>query len=79
MIRRLPAAVNALPESIRASAALETLSPRERSVLALMLLEGLSPLEAAGALGTTSGQVERLYTTALESVSREMRGVRRAA
>ncbi len=79
MNRRLPDAVRALPEAVRASAAIETLTPRERSVLALMLIEGLSPVEVAGALGTSARQIERLYSAALGSVSREMHGVRRAA
>ncbi len=78
-MRRLPDAVRALPEGIRASAAIESLSPRERSVLALMLLEGLTPMETAGALGTSARQVERLYTAALDSVTREMKHARRAA
>lgn len=79
MNERLPDAVRALPERVRAAAALELLSPRERSVLALLLLEGLSPLEAAGALGTSSSQVERLYAAALDSVTRELGDAQRAA
>lgn len=78
-MRRLPPEVRALPERVKAAAALESLTPRERAVLAMLLLEGLSPLEAAGALGTTSRQVERLYAAALYSFSRQVDGERKAS
>jgi DNA-directed RNA polymerase specialized sigma24 family protein len=77
---RLPQSVARLPERVRTAAAIEALAPRERAVLALMLIEGLDPGQAAGALGTSASQVQRLYTAALASVARELGpDVRRAA
>jgi len=79
MSARLPQSVNALPAHVRAAAALETLTSHERSVLALVLLEKLSPLETARALGTTVAQIDRVLSGALDTVMREMNDLRRAA
>ena len=44
------------------------LADRERQVLALLLLERLTPLEAAGALRLTVRQVEASFALAVESI-----------
>ena len=51
-------------------------------MLALRLLEGLTSLESAGALGIGVREVERRWASAMESVGRELRAqamLRRAA
>ena len=63
--RRLAVALGALPET-------------DRLILSLRLLEGLSALEAAGALRITMREVERRTLSATRVLSREL-GIRRAA
>ena len=66
---RLPAAVNRLPLHVRAAAEIEALAPRNRQVLALCLLERLTPLEAAGALRMSVRELERTLASTLEQVA----------
>ena len=68
---RLPATVRRLPLAVRVTAAVEKLPRRERQVLSLMLLEHLTPLEAAGALRLSARVVEHTYANALETIARE--------
>jgi DNA-directed RNA polymerase specialized sigma24 family protein len=68
-MRRLPAAVSRLPLHVRAAAEIEALQPRERQVLALCLVEQLTPLEAAGALHMPVGELERTLASTLEQVA----------
>lgn len=58
-----------------------TLAPRERHVLALLLVERLTVLEAAGALKMTMREVGEVYATALQRLARGtgVRAQRRAA
>ncbi len=81
---RLPAAVSRLPEPVRVDAALEAMEPSERLVLTLLLVERLTPIEAAGVLRTSVRQVEQaldalLARVAAETGVRPRRGLRRAA
>jgi len=84
-MRRLPSAVQKLPLHVRVSAAIEKLEDRERDVLALLLLERLSPIEAAGALRLSVPEVESSFQRAIENLSSESgaripaRPLRRAA
>lgn len=84
-MRRLPPAVQSLPDHVRVDAALEALEPGDRHVLALILIERLTPIEAAGVLRMTVRQVEQaldhlLAHVANESgVARPRRTLRRAA
>ncbi|MCC6350647.1 MAG: hypothetical protein IT347_13765 [Candidatus Eisenbacteria bacterium] len=57
------------------------LEERERQVLALLLVERLTVLEAAGALKLTMREVGELYATALQRLARGSgaRGQRNAA
>ncbi|MEQ1834031.1 MAG: sigma factor-like helix-turn-helix DNA-binding protein [Candidatus Eisenbacteria bacterium] len=75
MSPRLPARVRQLPERVRMAAALEALNETDRLVLTLCLIEGLTLLEAAGALQLTVREAERRMTTAMEALTLEM-GVR---
>ena len=68
-MRRLPAAVSRLPLQVRAAAEIETLQPREREVLALCLIEQLTPLEAAGALHMPVGELERTLASTLDRIT----------
>jgi DNA-directed RNA polymerase specialized sigma24 family protein len=68
---RLPAAVRRLPETVRVDAALEGLDANERNVLALLLVEKLTPIEAAGVLRMTVRQVEQSFEALLERVALE--------
>lgn len=70
-MRRAPAGVDRLPENVRVDAALEALDPRDRHVLALLLMERLTPLEVAGALRMTVRQVEQAFELALGRVAAE--------
>jgi DNA-directed RNA polymerase specialized sigma24 family protein len=63
--RHLAVALGALPEL-------------DRQVLSLRLLDGLTLLEAAGALRLTTREVERRTESAMRVLSREL-GIRRAA
>ncbi len=67
MKRTIPS-VEKLPARVRVSAAIEKLADRERQVLALLLLERLTPIEAAGALCLTVRQVEASFALAVESI-----------
>ncbi len=82
MKRRLPAAVRRLPTRVRLAAALEALPEHDRLILALRLLEGLTALEAAGALRMGAREVEQRLGLALSSLARELgerSSLRRAA
>ena len=68
-MRRLPTEVAELPIHLRATAELEALEPRERDVLALCLLEKLSPIEAAGALRMTVGELNRVLSSTLDRLA----------
>lgn len=70
MKRSIPS-VAKLPVRVRVSAAIEKLADRERQVLALLLLERLTPLEAAGALRLTTRQVEASFSLAVEMLREE--------
>lgn len=70
-MRRLPPEVARLPRRVRVAAALEALDPRERTVVALRLLEKLTPLEAAGALRTSVREVEAVLASVLARVAAE--------
>jgi len=84
-MRRLPEAVTRLPERVRVDAAIEALEPAERNVLALLLIERLTPLEAAGVLRMTVRNVEQTLESLLvridaeTGVSRSRRAQRRTA
>lgn len=67
-MKRTVPSVEKLPARVRVSAAIEKLADRERQVLALLLLERLTPLEAAGALRLTVRQVESSFALAVESI-----------
>ena len=72
MKRRLPSGVSRLPERVRLAAAIETLPERDRQVLVLRLVEGLSPLETAGTLKITVRETEHRYAAALLVLAREL-------
>ena len=84
-MRRLPADVSRLPLHVRAAAEMEALEPRQRQVLALCLIEHLTPLEAAGALRMSVREFERTLASTLDQVAaalaapRARRTVKRAA
>jgi DNA-directed RNA polymerase specialized sigma24 family protein len=61
--------------------AIDELEPRERHVLALLLVEKLTVLEAAGALRMTMREVGEVYATALQRLARGtgLRSMRKAA
>ena len=75
MKRRLPLTVSRLPQRIRLAAAIEALPERDRHLLMLRLLEGLSALETAGALRITVREEEQRYAALLHGLAREA-GVR---
>ncbi|MBI5170846.1 MAG: hypothetical protein HZA61_15260 [Candidatus Eisenbacteria bacterium] len=70
-MKRIVPSVENLPARVRVSAAIEKLADRERQVLALLLLERLTPLEAAGALRLSVRQVEASFALAVESIREE--------
>jgi DNA-directed RNA polymerase specialized sigma24 family protein len=70
-MRRLPTAVKALPESVRVDAAIEALPTRDRHVLTLLLVERLTPIEAAGVLHMTVRQVELSLEQLLARIASE--------
>ena len=72
MSARLPASVHRLPLRVRLAAAIERLPESHRLVLALRLLDGLSTLEAAGALKLTARDVESRFASALETLTGEL-------
>jgi DNA-directed RNA polymerase specialized sigma24 family protein len=61
--------------------AIDELEPRERHVLALLLIERLTVLEAAGALRMSMREVGEVYATALQRLARGagLRTMRKAA
>ena len=75
MSERLPKQVDRLPVRVRLAAAIESLPEAERLVLSLRLLEGLSPLEAAGALKLEVREVEVRMHAAMDVLRQDM-GVR---
>lgn len=75
MSERLPEQVHRLPARVRLAAAIESLPETERLVLSLRLLEGLSPIEAAGALKLEVREVELHMNSAMEVLCQDM-GVR---
>ncbi len=77
MKSRAPSAVGEAPTREQVAAALAALPELERVVLSLQLLEGLTTLEAAGALRLTTREVERRASMALRLLSREL-GLRSA-
>jgi DNA-directed RNA polymerase specialized sigma24 family protein len=76
--RRLPAGLDRLPTRVRLAAALEALEPRERHVLALRLVERMSPLETAGTLKMSVRQVDETLADVLARVADET-GLSRSA
>lgn len=60
---------------------IESLEPRERQVLALLLVERLTVLEAAGALHVSMREVGEIYAAALQRLARGtgVRAMRKAA
>ena len=72
MTSRLPVTVRRLPLRVRLAAALERLPESQRLVLALRLIDGLSPVEAGGALHLSAREVESRLSVALESVAAEL-------
>jgi DNA-directed RNA polymerase specialized sigma24 family protein len=77
---RLPGDVRRLPLRVRLAAAIERLPESQRLVLALRLLDGLTTVEAAGALKLSVLEVESRFTTALDLIADDLgSGVRRAA
>ena len=75
MSERLPKQVDRLPVRVRLAAAIESLPKAERLVLSIRLLEGLSPLEAAGALKLEVREVEVRMNAAMDVLRQDM-GVR---
>lgn len=67
----LPPIVRKLPLRVRMQAAIEKLEPLERQVLSLMVVEGLTALEAAGALSLSKRTVETRYATAIDAIAAE--------
>ena len=65
----------------RVRESIDALGDRERHVLALLLVERLTVLEAAGALKMTMREVGEVYATALQQLARGtgVRAQRRAA
>jgi len=57
----------------RVAGALATCTAREQLVLVLMLVERLTPAEAASALGLTARQVDRAYHAALADLRHALR------
>jgi DNA-directed RNA polymerase specialized sigma24 family protein len=82
---RLPASVGRLPEPVLVDAAIENLETRDRHVLTLLLVERLTPIEAAGVLRMSVRQVEQVFESLLEriglesGVTRSRRTLKRAA
>jgi len=60
----------------RVAAILERLPSRHRTLLALMLVEQLSAAETAGALGTSSSEVETAYRNVLAELGRGLNDTR---
>jgi RNA polymerase sigma-70 factor (ECF subfamily) len=62
--------VNATTARARVAAILDALPPRQRALLALMLVERMTAAETAGALDTTTGEVETAYRSVLSTLGR---------
>ncbi|MBI1799780.1 MAG: hypothetical protein HYR73_08860 [Candidatus Eisenbacteria bacterium] len=58
----------------RIAAAIELCSETERHVLALMVAERLTPIEAAHALELPVGEIVRIHSTLLTELRRALRG-----
>jgi len=69
---RVPSGVRRPSARVRFAAALEALPERDRLVLTLRLVEGLSTLEAAGALRMPTSEVEQRMASALRTLSDEL-------
>jgi DNA-directed RNA polymerase specialized sigma24 family protein len=81
-MRRLPAGIRRLPPRVRLAAAIEALPETDRLVLTLRLVEGLSALEAAGAMRLRVTEVEKRTASSLMALARELAArvpLRRAA
>jgi len=67
--------------AVRLREAIDQLDERERQVLALLLVERLTVLEAAGALRMSMREVGEVYAAALQRLAREsgVRAQRKAA
>lgn len=64
----------------RVAAILDRLPARQRTLLALLLVERLTAAEAAGALGASTGEVESAYRHVLAALGRQIgRSARRTA
>ena len=73
MKARLPSRVRQLPTRVRLAAAIEALPETDRLVLSLRLLDGLSMVEAAGALRLSASEIDKRTTAALLALSQELR------
>ena len=78
MKSRAPSVDRVAESRRRLAVALGTLPEMDRLILSLRLLEGLSALEAAGALRISRHEVERRTLAASRVLSREL-GIRGAA
>ncbi len=78
---RRAASTRRSPLAIRVREAIDLLDERERQVLALLLVERLTVLEAAGALRLSMREVGEVYATALQRLARGtgVRAQRKAA
>ena len=65
------------PGRARVAAALRSCSAREQLALVLLLVERLTPTEAAVALGLSTRQIERAYRAALAELRLALRGRQR--
>ena len=64
------------PARARVAAALRSCSAREQLALVLLLVERLTPAEAAAVLGLSTRQIERAYEAALADLRLALRGRR---
>ena len=67
-----PRETSAADARVRVVAALDALPELDRLVLSLHLLEGLTPLEAAGALRLSEQELSRRTQSALRTLSRRL-------
>jgi DNA-directed RNA polymerase specialized sigma24 family protein len=76
--KRVPAPLKRLAAlreaAARIAAAVERLDAEERAVLTLLLVEGMTPAEAAVTLGWTAERVGRTHRTLMAEVRRVFRG-----
>ena len=77
--RRAPPAVHGLTGTVqgrgRIREALDRCSEHQRMVLAMLLLERLTPDEAAGVLGVPARQVLRTFRSLMAELARAARGL----